>query len=90
MTPLIFIDSRQATLETSWVSGDEDEQRELVASLRSARDEARNAPEEWPPMPEPTDPTRAAETLPEIVAEPSGENPTSPAGLYSGSSLDAW
>ncbi len=80
--PLKFIDSRKGTLETCLVSPtrptDDEQQRELVASLRSVRDDARDAHETRPSMPERVDAVKTAAALPKIAIDGDAENVSSP------------
>ncbi len=54
-------------------------QHELIASLRSVRDDARDAPEARPSMPEQVDATKTTAALPKIAVEDTCENVSSPA-----------
>ena len=57
----------------------DDERRELIASLRSVRGDARDAPEARPSMPEQVDATKTTAALAKIAAEDTAENVSSPA-----------
>ncbi len=57
----------------------DEQQRELIASLRSVRNDARDAPEARPSMPEQVDATKTTAALPKIAVEDTSENVSSPA-----------
>ncbi len=57
----------------------DDERRELIASLRSVRGDARDAPEARPSMPEQVDATKTTAALAKIAVEDTAENVSSPA-----------
>ena len=58
---------------------EDEQQRELINSLRSVRDEARDARETRPSLPEQVDATKTTAALPKIAVEDTSENVSSPA-----------
>ena len=58
---------------------EDDQKRELVDSLRSVRDDARDSRQTQPSMPEPADATRTTAALSKIAVEDTSENVSSPA-----------
>ncbi len=58
---------------------EDEQQRELINSLRSVRDEARDARETRPSLPEQVDATKTTAALPKIAVADTSENVSSPA-----------